>query len=70
MAADAAARSAPVGDPSDHPSLLAAEHLLTEAAMVRETADEVDLGALARQAEVLTQAHDQLSAALEDAGRG
>ena len=71
MAADAAARNAGPGEPADHPSLVEAEELLVEAAMVRETADEeFDLAALARQAEVLTQAHDRLSAALEDAGRG
>lgn len=71
MAAASAVRNGVVGDPADHPALAAAEQLLVESAMVRETADdEFDLGALARQAEVLTQAHDQLSAALEDAGRG
>ncbi|ALG85036.1 hypothetical protein [Gordonia phthalatica] len=71
LAADAAIRNAGPGEPREHPSIIAAEELLVEAAMVRETADdEFDLGALARQAEVLTQAHDRLSAALEDAGRG
>ncbi|EGD53774.1 hypothetical protein [Gordonia neofelifaecis] len=70
-AADAAARNAEPGDPSEHPALGAAARLLEEAAMVREAADdELDLGALARQAELLTKAHDQLAAALEDAGRG
>ncbi|MBM7369428.1 hypothetical protein [Gordonia hydrophobica] len=71
LAADAAVRAAGPGEPADHSSIVAAEDLLVEASMVREAADEqFDLGALARQAEVLTQAHDRLSAALEDAGRG
>lgn len=71
LAADAVNRNTGPGEPGEHPSLVAAEELLLEAAMVRETADaEFDLGALARQAEVLTQAHERLSAALEDAGRG
>lgn len=71
MAANHAARNADPGEPSDHPALAAAEELLIESAMVRETADaEFDLGALARQAEVLSAAHDRLSSALEDAGRG
>ncbi len=39
--------------------------------MVRSSADDdLDLGALSRQAELLTKAHDHLAAALEDAGRG
>lgn len=71
VAADLAARNAPSADPAEHPALAAAAQLLEEAEMVRSAAgDELDLGALARQAELLTSAHDRLAAALEDAGRG
>lgn len=71
MAAATAERNVVLGNPSDHPGLAAVALLLEEAAMVREMAeDSVDLAALSRQAELLTQAHDQLAAVLEDAGRG
>ena len=68
LAARAAART---GEPADHPRLIDAATLIEEAAMVREMADEDgDLAALARQAELLSAAHDRLAQALEDAGRG
>lgn len=70
-AAEAAARNSEPGAPADHPALVSAAALLEEASMVRAAADdELDLGALARQAELLSSAHDRLVAALEDAGRG
>ncbi|WP_035718898.1 hypothetical protein [Gordonia shandongensis] len=55
---------------SDRPVLDEAANLLEEAEMVRAAADAIDLGALSRQAELLTAAHDRLASALENAGRG
>ncbi|MGB3304070.1 hypothetical protein [Gordonia sp. (in: high G+C Gram-positive bacteria)] len=71
LASQAAERNAEPGNPAEHPGLADVAMLLEEAAMVREMADDtVDLASLGRQAELLTQAHDQLAAVLEDAGRG
>ncbi|WP_240194123.1 MULTISPECIES: hypothetical protein [unclassified Gordonia (in: high G+C Gram-positive bacteria)] len=68
MAAHAAQRNAEPGDPADHPVSGAVDELLEEASMISAVVgDEFDLGAVSRQAQLLTQAHDALSAALEDA---
>ncbi|MEJ9080802.1 MULTISPECIES: hypothetical protein [Gordonia] len=68
MAAQAAQRTSEPGDPADHPVSGAVDELLEEAAMISAVVgDEFDLGAVSRQAQLLTQAHDALSAALEDA---
>ena len=71
LAAQAARRNGPPGDPADHPVTATVEELLTEVAAIRDvTGGEFDLGAVSRQAELLTRAHEALSGALEDVGRG
>ena len=71
LAAQAARRTAEPGDPADHPIAGTVRELLDEVAQIRDTVgDEFDLGAASRQAELLTAAHDALSGALEDVGRG
>ncbi|WP_132994138.1 hypothetical protein [Gordonia zhaorongruii] len=71
LAAQAAARNAKPGDPADHPVISSVHELLEEVGQIRESAgDEFDLGAVSRQTELLTEAHDSLSGALEDVGRG
>ncbi|MCF8603975.1 hypothetical protein L5I01_11455 [Gordonia sp. HY442] len=71
LAAQAARLNAEPGDPADHPVTGEVRELLEEVDQVRGvTGDEFDLGAVSRQAELLTRAHDALAQALEDVGRG
>lgn len=71
LAAQATQRNAEPGDPADHPVSATVNDLLDEVAMIRGVVgDEFDLGAVSRQAELLTSAHDALAQALEDVGRG
>ena len=71
LAAHAATRNAEPGDPSEHPVGETVAALLEEVDAIGEVVgDEFDLGAVSRQTELLSQAHDALSAALEDVGRG
>ncbi|MFT4086595.1 MAG: hypothetical protein QM658_05480 [Gordonia sp. (in: high G+C Gram-positive bacteria)] len=71
LAARVAQASAEPGDPADHPVTGAVREILEEVSMIRETVgEEFDLGALSRQADLLSAAHDKLSRALEDVGRG
>ncbi len=71
LAARAAQLTAEPGDPADHPVTGEVRELLDEVAAIAQATDgDFDLAALARQAEILARAHDALSAALEDVGRG
>ena len=71
LAAQAARLSGDFGDPADHPVTGKVQELLAQVDEIRQAADgEFDLAALARQSELLAAAHDELTAALEDAGRG
>lgn len=71
LAAQAARRGADPGDAADHPVTAEVRGLLDDVAAIREAVDdEFDLAALARQSELLAEAHDKLAAALEDVGRG
>lgn len=71
LAARAAALHAEPGDPADHPVTGEVRELLAEVVGIREATDgEFDLAALSRQAELLARAHDTLSSALEEVGRG
>ncbi|MCF8587632.1 hypothetical protein [Gordonia liuliyuniae] len=71
LAAQNALRSAEPGDPADHPVTATVHALLEEVAAIGDVGDgEFDLGAVSRQTELLTRAHDALAEALEDVGRG
>ncbi len=71
LAARAAAQAAGPGDPADHPVTAEVAGLLDEVAAIRaQVADDFDLAALGRQAELLAHAQERLAAALEEAGRG
>lgn len=66
-----ARRNAGPGDAADHPVTGTVHELLEEVEQVRGvTGDEFELGAVSRQAELLSRAHDALAEALEDVGRG
>ncbi|MFM9377883.1 hypothetical protein [Gordonia sp. VNK21] len=71
LAAQAARLSGDPGDPADHPVTAEVAELLEQSAEVAAATDgEFDLAALSRQSELLTAAHERLSSALDDVGRG
>ncbi|GEE03182.1 hypothetical protein nbrc107696_36280 [Gordonia spumicola] len=68
LAARSAQQNAPAGDPADHPVAAEVRDLLEEAAMIGSVVgEEFDLGAVSRQTQLLSKAHDALANALEDA---
>ncbi|WOC13877.1 hypothetical protein [Gordonia sp. MP11Mi] len=71
LAAQTARRNAEPGDAADHPVTMTVHALLDEVSVVGDVVgDEFDLGAISRQTDLLTRAHDALAEALEDVGRG
>ncbi|MFC0316570.1 hypothetical protein ACFQNE_14400 [Gordonia phosphorivorans] len=71
LAARAARATAPPPDPADHPVAGQVDGLLTQVEQIRSELDGAfRLAAVARQAELLTAAHDALVSALDEVGRG
>ncbi|GAA4750278.1 hypothetical protein [Gordonia alkaliphila] len=71
LAARAARATASPPDPADHPVAGQVDDLLGQVEQIRIELDGAfQLAAVARQADLLTSAHDALVTALDEVGRG